>query len=264
MIKITRAHGGDVYEERKPDGYQPFRHLAISKMDKLFTISEHGAQYLNSITNSLHDKIKVARLGTCASKKSPQERATNTITLVSCSNLIHLKRVHLIIEALARIDHVSIQWNHFGDGPLKTELKNKAHTLLSGKSNIKYQFHGYIKNEELRNFYSDNYTDLFINTSEYEGIPVTMMEAMSFGIPVIGTEVGAVAEIVSPESGILLKANITPAELAQALTDFVEKTDAEKQKLRQGAWNQWDKNYNSESNFSKFADSLKALVHEIQ
>lgn len=41
--------------------------------------------------------------------------------------------------------------------------------------------------------------------SDSEGIPVSIMEAMSFGIPVIARNVGGMSEIVNEENGLLLE-----------------------------------------------------------
>ena len=46
--------------------------------------------------------------------------------------------------------------------------------------------------------------DLFVNMSLSEGIPVSIMEAISFGIPIIATNVGGNAEIVNDETGVLI------------------------------------------------------------
>jgi len=51
---------------------------------------------------------------------------------------------------------------------------------------------------------------LFINTSSSEGIPVSMMEAQSFGIPILAMDVGGVREIVGPQTGRLLQQDDPP------------------------------------------------------
>lgn len=55
--------------------------------------------------------------------------------------------------------------------------------------------------------------DLFVNMSLSEGIPVSIMEAISFGIPIIATNVGGNAEIVNDETGVLIPVNIDQAAL---------------------------------------------------
>jgi len=47
-----------------------------------------------------------------------------------------------------------------------------------------------LPHNDVLNYYASNPVDVFINTSSSEGLPVSIMEAMSFGIPVIATNVG--------------------------------------------------------------------------
>ena len=47
--------------------------------------------------------------------------------------------------------------------------------------------------------------DIFVLTSNYEGFPITILEAMSFGLPVIASDVGGVSEIVDNSVGYLIK-----------------------------------------------------------
>ena len=61
---------------------------------------------------------------------------------------------------------------------------------------------------------------MFINVSSTEGIPVSIMEAMSFGIPVIATAVGGTPEIVNNENGYLLSKDPSAKELAEVIQNF--------------------------------------------
>ena len=55
---------------------------------------------------------------------------------------------------------------------------------------------GHLDNNEIFNMYKNNSYDYFITLSESEGLPVSIMEAISCGIPVIATAVGGITEIV--------------------------------------------------------------------
>jgi glycosyltransferase involved in cell wall biosynthesis len=74
---------------------------------------------------------------------------------------------------------------------------------------------GQCKNEEILRFYENNHVDLFISLSESEGLPVSMMEAQSYGIPILASNVGGISEIVQNEkTGILLPVNIKPENIS--------------------------------------------------
>ena len=59
--------------------------------------------------------------------------------------------------------------------------------------------------------------DVFVNSSEFEGISLTILEAMAACLPVVATRVGGTPEIVSPETGVLVPARNSDA-LASALS----------------------------------------------
>ena len=72
------------------------------------------------------------------------------------------------------------------------------------EENISVKLLGKVNNNDILNFYSITPVNLFINLSESEGIPVSIMEAISFSIPIIATDVGGVSEIVTEETDCYL------------------------------------------------------------
>ena len=83
---------------------------------------------------------------------------------------------------------------------------------------------------------SKNYIDALINVSESEGLPFSMMEAISFGIPVIGTNVGGVKEIINNDTGILLEKDFEIKSLSSLIDNLRENqiTSSENRKLIRG------------------------------
>jgi glycosyltransferase involved in cell wall biosynthesis len=177
-------------------------------------------------------------------------------TIVSCSNLIPLKRVHLIIEALSLLQSERIHWVHFGDGPEENNLKDLVHQKLLG--NISFEFKGRVENKEVLNFYNTNKPHLFINVSSSEGIPVSVMEAMSFGIPCIATNVGGNSEIVKNNiNGALLNATPSIDEIATVVKSIKDKSQSEYITLCEKAFETWDREYDADKNFSIFNNQLQ-------
>src|SRR5690606_34587560 len=143
-------------------------------------------------------KMEVARLGLpYAHPMSPVDGSV--LHLVSCSAVIELKRIHLIAEILSHIT-VPVKWTHFGDGPLMNEVKQKVGSLKLSKF---CEFKGYVPNGEFLSYLQSTAISLVINVSESEGIPVSLMEAISFGIPVAGPDVCGVPELVTKDTGLL-------------------------------------------------------------
>ena len=106
-------------------------------------------------------------------------------------------------------------------------------------------------------FYETNHVDLFINVSSSEGIPVSIMEALSFGIPVIATNVGGVPEIIQDsKNGILLDVNCSAGEIADAIIKYINLDKPSITQLSQNARSFWIKNYSADTNYNIFYSIL--------
>lgn len=67
-------------------------------------------------------------------------------------------------------------------------------------------------------------SDVFVLSSHYEGNPLSVMEAMAAGLPIVATAVGGVPELVPPEAGILVPSGAVQ-EFAQALQHLYQHPD---------------------------------------
>ncbi|HYG50615.1 MAG TPA: hypothetical protein VD905_06910, partial [Flavobacteriales bacterium] len=159
---ITRGHGSDIYEELHPSGYLSFRPALIKYLDAVFTISAFGKKYLSKYQHENdRNKIFVSRLGT--STLVPGNKKTNNgFLMVSCSNMIPLKRLDYIVEALEKTENIAISWIHVGEGPERKKIEALAQQKLSGRKNISYTFMGQIPNSAIREFYASNHVDVFV------------------------------------------------------------------------------------------------------
>ena len=99
-----------------------------------------------------------------------------------------------LIKAVADLD---VRLVIFGAGPLKDDLQK-----LASKLNSKIEFKGNVPNEKLPE--ELNKSEIFILPSFYEGCPKVLLEAMSCGLPCIGTDVEGIKEIIKhKENGYL-------------------------------------------------------------
>jgi colanic acid/amylovoran biosynthesis glycosyltransferase len=253
---FSRAHGFDLYEYRNKGKYIPYRNFILNSINNIFLISNDGKKYLSSKYNKYIDKYIVNRLGTFDQGLS-KSLANSAIRIVSCSWVVPVKRVNLIVEALSIINNLKIEWIHFGNGPLTNQINDMCKSL---PENIKYSLRGSVKNEEILSFYKNNHVDLFVNVSESEGIPVSIMEASSFGIPIIATNVGGVSEIViEGQNGYLLKKHFDIIELTGLIKKYQLLTLNEKNHLRENSRNIWDANYNITNNVKDLSNEIKKL-----
>lgn len=257
---ITRTHGYDLYNERTNCGRQPFRAYANSSIDAIFFISRLGLNYYAEkfSKGSILPIFRLNRLGIHNLCRIEHQKSEGAFQLVSCSNVVPGKRVEMIIDALAKIDSAKeINWVHFGDGQNMKAVKEKASQLLDKKKNISYAFAGFVPNNEIMQYYIEHYIDCFITTTVSEGIPVSIMEACSFGIPIIATNVGGIPEIVEDNvNGLLLHANPDVSEVKNAIEQLYDMPEEQTMLMRHHSRKIWEEGYDGQKNFAEFVKCL--------
>lgn len=248
---FVRFHRTDLYEYAR-HGYIPFRKNIFSHTDHFLPISNDGKEYLLNHYPSLitPEKTEICRLGVFDRGSNPPQTDKAAFHLLSCSYVVPVKRLPLIIDTLKRIS-VPLKWTHIGSGPLFKDIQDQAKTL---PSNIEVNFKGALTNAEVIRYYQENHIDLFLNVSSSEGIPVSIMEALSFGIPVLATDVGGTREIMDEKTGRLIHVNTSAAEIADQINALIQSdTDA----LRKNARQRWEERCNAEKNYKDFIKFLK-------
>lgn len=260
---VTRFHGADLYNERQPEGYQAFRRELSDNCDRLVFACEAGKNYyLSQWGQQWQNKAVVAYLGS-RGRKEVIPGGGASLCLISCSNLIPLKRVEYIIEALALLpEDFRVDWHHFGDGPLRETLEAQARQCLGSRGGITWKFWGYVPNEKLAEIYGDLGADLFITTSSTEGgAPVSIQEAQAMAIPCVATAVGGIPELViSGKTGFLLPDNPTVSQVKDAIKSFSELSWEEKANMRKEALSLWKEKLDAVKNGEAFAELLASLV----
>lgn len=258
-MAVTRCHGHDVYT--RDGGYVIMQRYLTQNMDYIFPISEDGKKTICSLfknSEEIAQKIHVFRLGTEDYGINPEPSGNDIFTIVSCSNVVPLKRVNMIFEAISQIHEFKIHWIHFGDGPDFQILKER---VTSKKSGHCIKLMGRKNNEYVMKYYQSTPIHALINLSTSEGIPVSMMEALSFGIPCIGTDVGGVHEIIQNHvNGILLSDNCTVEEVANAIRSLKFMSAERMNILRKTARKFWEDNYRASQNYKEFISYLSKEV----
>jgi colanic acid/amylovoran biosynthesis glycosyltransferase len=254
---VTRTHGGDLYNERSPAGYQPLRRFLLQNLDGVYCISCYGKMYLES-KYGFKDKVHISRLGTEDFGYGNTKRIDNYFVIVSCAYISPLKRIHLIALALKQLGmdcpNINIKWVHFGGGSGFREIEN---IILSFPQNVEGILMGDTMHKDIMDYYKSSTINLFVNTSSTEGIPVSIMEAMSFGIPVIATDVGGSGELVKDKyNGWLTPENITPKELAIYIKTLIDMPRDEYRAYGENARKFWENNYCSKKNYEEFYTTI--------
>ena len=242
---ITRTHGYDFNLERNKNGYFPFRPFAWKKLDRNFNVSRFGEAYLLKNYKQYKSKITRSYLGVTNQNNLADWDGK---TILSCSNVIPLKRVHLIPEALKEMGN-PIHWIHFGDGP---EMETVKQACIVLPNHITVDFKGHVSNEEVLSWYKENPVSVFIHLSSSEGLPVSMMEAQSFGVPILACDVGGVSELVKEETGVLLPKEFTNREVVLGLKKLLKWDKGE----REGIQEYQRKVFSAQKNYNAFIEEI--------
>lgn len=251
---ICRAHRWDVYEENE---IMPYRQFCIENIDKIFPISQDACNFFTQKYRH-HEKYQLSRLGVKSNMHTtPKSTDKNQLKVLTISQIIQRKRLDLTLNALTELalksPNLNINWTHFGTGPLKDELENEINKVKN-IPNLSICLMGYVPNKEIIHYLESNTVDVFINLSSSEGVPVSIMEAQSLGIPVIATNVGGSGEIITNDNGILLSANPNLNEVYKAFIDFISR-DWDREYIKA----KWNELSNADINFPQFTQQLLSI-----
>jgi glycosyltransferase involved in cell wall biosynthesis len=199
--------------------------------------------------------MRCLRLGAELNGLSPAS-TDDVFRIVSCAYARPVKRLHLIADALRFVNY-PITWTHMGDGP---ELQRIRDACADLPPNVSVEFLGSVPPESVPRIYAERAFDLFVNVSESEGIPVSIMEAMAAGIPAIATDVGGNSEIVDPDTGKLLPADVTARELATTVSEMRAMPLSDRNALRTACRRRIEEDYDQAKNARAVAQALSSLA----
>jgi glycosyltransferase involved in cell wall biosynthesis len=249
-VTLSRGHGFDLYEFRR-GGYIPLREYLLDSLNYTVMIGKAGVDYLSKKYPDHVSKVVLSRLGTLDYGLGPVPDTDGPIRIVSCSSIIGLKRIDLIVHALSLIKDVDVIWEHYGDGPNRNMVEDMAQKELG--PNVRSIFKGQVDNASLMDMYSKTAYHVFINVSTSEGVPVSIMEALSFGIPAIATDVGGTSEIVfDKKNGLLLPSDFEPKQLVACIMEIYQDYLSPKRVYRLEARKLWEDNYSADVNYPHF------------
>ncbi len=245
---VSRAHGFDVFDYRWGGRRRvPFREYKAEHLDAIFAISEDGANDLRAKIGRNGGKVRLSRLGVPRPSSYLRGPADPPL-VVSCSVMRPLKRIHLIPEVLRECGQ-PVHWVHFGDGPELDRVESAAASL---PGTVTWELRGWTDNAEIHEFYASHPVSAFLSLSAAEGAPISMMEAQSFGIPIVALAVGGVPEIVQAQTGVLLAPESSTREVAEALAGSLAPGRFDADRIRSRFWSR----VVASANYREFVDAL--------
>lgn len=260
IFSFTRAHGADVYGYRHRSGVLPLRSQIYSGLDAAFYVSENGLNYTKKNYKCRKSNLQVSRLGVFGFNNTLTKSSTDgTMRIISCSHANKVKRLDRLVDVLCELEKFpsapKIEWTHIGAGPLFDEIVKDAETRLQ---KTKMKFEGALSNSDVYKFHNNHPADIFINVSDSEGFPVSIMEALSCGIPVFAPAVGGIPELIGSDNGWVFDVGSSIGEIASSLAAAL----GECHEKRDAARKLWENELDANRNYKKFCDTVKKLASD--
>ena len=203
--------------------------VKVQKASFVRFISESGVQMAREILKGeqFREKMRVIHMGAVLPSFHKNQVLENNGSVIVCpARLLPVKGHTYLLHAISILKDRGFNCilKIAGDGSLEGDLKtqvgilNLIHTV---------QFLGHIPHDELLGLYRDGKVDIVVlpsvdlGSGNHEGIPVSLIEAMSYGIPVISTNAGGTPELLRKGAGILVSAK-DPTSLADAIERLIK------------------------------------------
>ena len=213
---VTTLHGSDVTILGSDPSYEPTNTMSIEHSDAITTVSKYMAREAKD-NLGIEKEIKVIpnfvdhelyQPAPCQIIDNPHPRA---ITLVHVSNFRPVKRIEDLIYSMCIITkkEPDAQLILVGDGPERHRIER-----LIDKLDLR-------RNILVTGYRSDvaammNCADALVLCSETENAPLTILEGMSCGLPIIATNVGGIPEQVQDGKNGFIVPVKHPEEIAEA------------------------------------------------
>ena len=218
---VTTFHGMDLTSYINSFGEDTYARL-FEFGDLFLPISKRWEQRLVELGCD-PNKITVHHMGVDAKKFIFKHRSItpgDQLRLISIARLVEKKGIEYAIRAIAQLvkNHQRAHYTIIGDGPLKSNLERLVKEL---QIEAHVDFLGWREQQEVINMLDQS--DILLAPSvtsqegDQEGIPVTLMESMAMGIPVVSTWHSGIPELVDNQVSGYLVAERDVDALAQKI-----------------------------------------------
>ena len=228
------------------------RNWSINKSNLIITPSQHLKNFIDKI--GFDKNIFVINNGVNIEQHNKVVLENNIIQLLVVSRLVSQKNIDSIIKAVKVMENENIILNIVGDG---SEINNLKLLVKKYELDKKINFIGKIENTKLNEYLKN--ADIFIQASDYEGLPHSILEAMNFEIPILSTDVGGCSVLLNKgERGYIIPMPVSEVEISEGIRKIINNKNEAKSKARLA------KNYlNQEHNFNTNAEIYDEKIKEV-
>jgi len=204
-----------------PLSYKLFHSLfkrTIKKADSIICVNQRARDYYSRYVEE--KKIQVIPVGIDVHRFIPKRRRKkgSQINLLAVGYFMIRKGFTVLLKTISNLTnkYPDVRLRIVGRGYQEEELKRLVQELgLKGQ----VEFCGFVPHTQIEHYYQES--DIFCNPTMDEPFGQVNLEAMACGLPIVGTKVGALTEIVTSDVGILVEKN-NPGEMAQAIEHLIK------------------------------------------
>ena len=231
------------------------RSFSIKKSDIVVTPSQHLKNFILNL--GFKNKIEIINNGVFIPEENTNIFTNDQINITIVSRLVSHKNIKKIIRAISDLNDPLIYLNIIGDGPELNQLQ-KISLESNNKDNI--IFHGKLNRDDINHIFLKS--DIYIQASNYEGLPHSLLEAMSYGIPVLCTPVGECKEILGNEDrGYILDLPVSKNNIKSKISEIISEKNIANKKGERGK-DFINEKYNLTNSFNLYKNLFTRLLEE--
>lgn len=218
-VKIVfHEHSGKFKEfaEKK----RPFVRKILGKCDVIVALSNTWKEYIHSIG---FDNVVVIPNPIEPPKMNPLRRDDTDLHLVFLGNIFEQKGIFDLLRAMEGLSGVVLHIGGKGDtARMQQEIRN-----FGLENSVVY--HGFVSGEEKEKLFQTG--DVYVLPSYSEGLPVSILEAMSYAMPVIASRIGGIPDIIDESKTGLL---ITPGDITALRAAIMDLLNDKEKRMAMG------------------------------
>lgn len=195
------------------------RNWSINSAKIIITPSDH----LKGFVSELGFKKEILKINNGVEVTEVQRKTLDKpeINLIIVSRLVIQKNIDLVINALKILNNVNLKLNIIGEG---NEISKLEKIIDDFNLHNQVKLLGKIDNNEISKFLSNS--DIFIQASDYEGLPHSVLEAINYEVPILSTEAGGCKDLLNDgERGFIISSPPNKNLIAENIKFIINNKD---------------------------------------